>query len=153
MPIRGDSFEMLPEGSATKGLIGPNPGDPDWHSGWMSQHLRIQSLEAELRTLCAIKEQVDDVLIIDWITAKDNNYRQALADLVSWNIQIHDDPAVSEIAARRQKIEKLVEAADYLQHCRRREIQAHQFGRSDSAKKSVERASEQYDFLRGRVKL
>jgi hypothetical protein len=52
-----------------------------------------------------------------------------------------------------KKLVKLVEAADYLQHCRRREIQATAMGRSDSAKKSVERASEQYDFLRGQVKL
>jgi hypothetical protein len=56
-------------------------------------------------------------------------------------------------AERLAKLEKLIEAADYLQHCRRREIQATAFGYSTSAKRSVERASDTYDYLRGQVKL
>lgn len=54
---------------------------------------------------------------------------------------------------RTEQLKKLVEAADYLQHCRRREVQAMAIGCSGSAKKSVERASDQYDYLRGLVKL
>jgi hypothetical protein len=61
--------------------------------------------------------------------------------------------AFAEARTELQSLRKLVEAADYLQHCRRRGIQAHQFGVSHSAKKSVERASDQYDYLRGQVKL
>lgn len=142
------------EESATKGLIGPNPGDPDWHSGWMSDHLRILSLESELQTLRAIKEQVDNVLIVNWISVKDNDYRKALNDLVGWELQIHKDPAVSEIAAKRALILKLVDAADYLQHCRRSEAEYPHFTLSvDANRKRVERASDHYDFLRGQVKL
>jgi hypothetical protein len=47
--------------------------------------------------LAANLEQVDDVLIGNWITAKDNDYRKALADLVTWEIQIRDDPALNGI--------------------------------------------------------
>lgn len=166
MPIRGDSFEMLPEAiEAARTYVMSYEereeqrrnfahGNVALHNPAVTREVIDRAADSlELQSLREMKEQVDDVLVIDWITAKDNNYRQALADLVGWNIKIHDDPCVSEIAARRLKIEKLVEAADYLQHCRRREIQATAMGRSDSAKRSVERASEQYDFLRGQVKL
>jgi hypothetical protein len=78
------------------------------------------------------------------------------ADL--YGLGIHD--CADAIAGRLEKVRisnaeltKLVEAADYLQHCRRREIQATAFGYSTSAKRSVERASDTYDFLRGQVKL
>lgn len=46
--------------------------------------------------------QVDDVLTTNWITVKDNNYKQALHDLIGFNIQIENDPAVSESAASRK---------------------------------------------------
>lgn len=52
-----------------------------------------------------------------------------------------------------EQLRKLVEAADYLQHCRRRHVQAISYGRSAGATKSVERASDAYDYLRGLVKL
>lgn len=47
--------------------------------------------------IAANLEQVDDVLIVNWITAKDNDYRKALAELVTWEIQIRDDPALNGI--------------------------------------------------------
>lgn len=53
---------------------------------------------------------------------------------------------------RVKNLEKLVEAADYLQHCRRRQVQMEPYGFT-TTKKSVERASDQYDYLRGQVKL
>lgn len=45
--------------------------------------------------IAADLEQVDDVLIVDWITVKDNDYRKALADLVTSNIAQHDDPVLN----------------------------------------------------------
>jgi hypothetical protein len=51
-----------------------------------------------------------------------------------------------------QSLRKLVEAADYLQHCRRRQDQYLYYG-LDNAKLSVDRASDHYDYLRGQVKL
>lgn len=45
--------------------------------------------------IAANLEQVDDVLIVNWITAKDNDYRKALAELVTMNIAQHDDPALN----------------------------------------------------------
>jgi hypothetical protein len=56
----------------------------------------------------AAKLQVDDVLTVNWVDVKDGNYRKALNDLVIWNIQIHDDPAVSPIARKRQRNEELL---------------------------------------------
>jgi hypothetical protein len=98
----------------------------------MSQHLRIQSLETELRL---VREERDA------IQREYNGYQQEHALIVA------------ERREESARIKKLVEAADYLQHCRRREIQATAFGYSTSAKRSVERASDTYDYLRGQVKL
>jgi hypothetical protein len=53
-----------------------------------------------------IVNQVDDVLVTNWITAHNNDYRKALCDLVNWNIRIENDPAVSKTAAARQAILK-----------------------------------------------
>ena len=39
--------------------------------------------------------QVDDVLVVNWIVAKDNDYRKALADLVTQEIQMHNDPVLN----------------------------------------------------------
>jgi len=73
----------------------------------------------------------------------------------------HDGPcaAVPDIEyfsnaaeARVAKLVKLVEAADYLQHCRRRKEQYLGYG-LENAKKSVDRASDHYDFLRSQVKM
>jgi hypothetical protein len=43
----------------------------------------------------SVQEQVDDVLMTNWICAKNNDYVRALHDLVSFNIQIELDPAVN----------------------------------------------------------
>lgn len=50
----------------------------------------------------AAQMQVDDVLTVNWIGVKDGDYRQALNDLVTFSIQVHDDPAVSSLAKQRQ---------------------------------------------------
>lgn len=49
-----------------------------------------------------IRLQVEDVLVTNWISVKDDDYRKALNDLITYNIQLHDDPAVSETAKTRQ---------------------------------------------------
>jgi hypothetical protein len=53
-------------------------------------------------------EQVDDVLIVNWITAKDNDYRKALADLVSMNIAQHDDPVLAPDGNTKYEDDKIV---------------------------------------------
>ena len=56
---------------------------------------RITALEQENKRLQRIVDQVDDALVVDWITVKDGNYTEALSDLISYSIQIYDDPQVS----------------------------------------------------------
>lgn len=56
---------------------------------------RAEKAEAEL-------VQVDDVLIVNYIAAKNGDYRSALHELVQLNIQIENDPQVSETARARQ---------------------------------------------------
>lgn len=55
---------------------------------------KIARLERRIR-------QVDDVLVVNWIDVKGEDYRQALADLIAWNIQLENDPAVSFEVAKR----------------------------------------------------
>lgn len=66
------------------------------------ERLRVELVEAKRKLA-----EVDDVLIVNWIPITDD-YRKNLAELVKWEIQIHDDPAVSEIAKKRQ--DELAEA-------------------------------------------
>lgn len=59
---------------------------------------------AERDSLRQQLDQVDDVLIVNWVGPReDGDYRQALADLVRNSIQEHDDPAISEVADKRRK--------------------------------------------------
>ena len=51
--------------------------------------------------------QVDDVLVTNWITAKDNNYRQALAELTATAIREHEAPEISEHGRRVQRLEAI----------------------------------------------
>lgn len=44
--------------------------------------------------------QVDDVLVVNWITVKDNNYRQALTELVETAIREHEAPEISPTPVR-----------------------------------------------------
>lgn len=48
--------------------------------------------------------QVEDTLVVNGISAKGNDYRQALYDLVSFNLKIENDPAVSETAAKQHDL-------------------------------------------------
>lgn len=65
--------------------------------------MTIAQLEAECERLRRIVDQVDDVLVVNWVgPRKDGDYRKALADLITFNIQIENDPAVSLTAKMRQ---------------------------------------------------
>lgn len=69
------------------------------------------SYDAEaVRQLCDSHEQlrswlqqVDDVLVVDWIDVENGDYRKALNQLVTYNIQLHDNPEVSSVAKERQE--------------------------------------------------
>lgn len=79
----------------------------NWISYWAAQpdekcvetYQRLVKIAVAYRARCL---QVDDVLTTNWITVKDNDYKQALHDLIGFNIQIENDPAVSESAASRK---------------------------------------------------
>jgi len=76
----------------------------------------VQDLEARLG-------QVDDVLIVNHIAAKNGGYRKALADLITLAIQEHDDPRISEVAAKRQA--QLATARKLINEYRRRDPYQH----------------------------
>ncbi|HXI23111.1 MAG TPA: hypothetical protein VNG71_04480 [Pyrinomonadaceae bacterium] len=68
-------------------------------------------LRADVAELRSKLDQVDDVLMSDHIVAVNGEYRKALSELVSFEIRIHDDPAVSGIAAKRKAdVAELVES-------------------------------------------
>lgn len=71
------------------------------HAALLNENQRLTSeLEAAKDSL----RQVDEVLVVNWVgPRKDGDYTKALADLVTFNIQIHDDPQVSEVAAKRKQ--------------------------------------------------
>ena len=62
----------------------------------------IDRLRSQIAELQNIKGQILEVLVVNWIPLKDNDYRQALAQLVENAIQEHDDPALSNVAQERQ---------------------------------------------------
>ena len=59
-------------------------------------YLKLDDTCARLKS---IVDQVDDVLIYNWIEVKDGDYRKALYDLVSFSNQVENDPSVSQTAA------------------------------------------------------
>ena len=65
-------------------------------------------------------QQVDDVLIVNFIAAKDNNYKQALADLVTQEIQMHNDPMlmpkITGVAMRHRETKEVVSMAMPARH-------------------------------------
>lgn len=67
----------------------------------------VAALRAERDATQRIVDAVDDVLVVNWVGPRvDGDYRRALADLVTFAIQIHDNPEVSEVA--RERAEQLV---------------------------------------------
>lgn len=68
----------------------------------LSDALQAANKRAEVAE--AALHQVDEILVVNWAgPRKDGDYRKALADLVSFNIKIYDDPQVSEVAAKRKQ--------------------------------------------------
>lgn len=57
------------------------------------------ALEAVLRELTELREkinQVDEVLVVNWIDVKDGNYKQALHDFARFEILLNHDPSMGE---------------------------------------------------------
>lgn len=57
----------------------------------------------ENKRLQGIVDQVDDVFIVDWITVKNNDYRQAMFDWLQFWINVDADPCVSGEARSKYK--------------------------------------------------
>lgn len=62
------------------------------------------------------KLQVDDVLVTNWITVTDNNYRKALNAFAIWNTQIANDPAINPEAKAKQVLLEGVQAENRKLH-------------------------------------
>lgn len=77
-------------------------------------------LASWVKQLVANLDQVDDVLIVDWITVKDNDYRKALADLVTTNIAQHNDPVlmpkITGVAMQHRETKEVVSMAMPARH-------------------------------------
>lgn len=74
------------------------------HCGnWIDEDYPDAVRDENIASLKAIVDQVDDELVVNWITVKDGDYRKALHDLVMQGIQIENDPAVSSTARARQE--------------------------------------------------
>lgn len=82
----------------------------------------------------------------------EHGYPDCDCDLEGGDPDCKIQPPYKTVEQRYADLKKLVEAVDYLQHCRRRQVQMEPYGFT-TTKKSVERASDQYDYLRGQVKL
>lgn len=67
--------------------------------GCLAAIYRLESALADARTRIEQMEQVDDVLLVNWISVQDGDYRKALHDLVSFNIQIECDKHATELRA------------------------------------------------------
>lgn len=78
----------------------------------MTDKDRIEALEAENKRLQGIVDQIEDVFIVDWITVKNNDYRQAMFDWLEWNMNVQADPCVSgEAREKYMAMAKLVPMA------------------------------------------
>lgn len=60
--------------------------------------------------LVARLHQVDDLLAGDFIVAKDGDYHTALTEWLKRIIEIHDDPAVSAVARKREEYRRGLES-------------------------------------------
>ena len=78
--------EWLADYKATFGNVIPSAGLPTSHVVG-----NVEWLLAENESLKARLMQVDDVLVVNWITVEDGDYREALHKLITYNIAIHDD--------------------------------------------------------------
>jgi hypothetical protein len=92
-------FEALNKAGIAR--IGPPTGSGT--RPYYSIRKRLGMLVTEVQTLRAIKNQVEDELVTNWIPVEGDDYRKALHKLVCWNIQIALDPAVSRDAFRNQE--------------------------------------------------
>lgn len=95
-------FELVRERST----FGPDRNEQDLHAAMeafcVAAYADLPQLIAALKAQAKIISEVEDVLTVNWIVAKDGGYRTALHELVTRSIQEHDDPAISEVAAKRE---------------------------------------------------
>ena len=56
----------------------------------MAPNVMTKEEQIQFNRLRKIVDEVDDVLIVNWIVAKNDDYRKALHDLVSVNIEQND---------------------------------------------------------------
>lgn len=154
MPIRGDSFEMLPEAiEAARHHVMSAEEREEQRRSFAHGNVALHNPDV---TREVIDKAADD-LKAKLHPAVRSYMEDPLADL--YGLQIED--CANAMAVRAEKVEadvqtlrKLVEAADYLQHCRRSHAEHPHFTSSVEAnRKRVERASDHYDHLRGQVKL
>lgn len=92
-----------------------------WLSGWRAGKTAAQAettrLREEVSDLKRWKDTLIDCLVVDWCLNEKtaNDPRAAIDALIAWNLQIHDDPAVSESARKRQEeVQRLKAALDKL---------------------------------------
>lgn len=70
----------------------------------------LAALVAENKRQANMLHQVNDLLATLFITAKDGDYSTALYEWLKRSIEIHDDPAVSSVARKREEYRRGLEA-------------------------------------------
>jgi phosphoglycerate-specific signal transduction histidine kinase len=68
------------------------------------------ALVADRKRLTDTLHQIDDLLATIFIVARDGDYQTAMLEWLHQNITIHDDPAVSETARKREEYRRGLEA-------------------------------------------
>jgi len=74
---------------------------------------KVKDLQLEKNILKLYKDAVDELLIVNFLGVANNNPEEELNKIIEFEIAIHDDPSVSEKAAKRQAV--LDAARDILQ--------------------------------------
>jgi hypothetical protein len=77
----------------------------DYEAGLSSADYSIRtvmSLVAEIIRLRNYEKAIDDALIVRHIGVAKDEPEKELGLIIDWDIQVHDDPRVSEVAAKRE---------------------------------------------------
>jgi hypothetical protein len=105
---------ILRENESLRGLLASAMANGGAVAGKLAAENSI--LKAERDKAREALAQVDDVLVVNWIPVTNGNYGKALHDLITFNIQIENDPSVSKRAAARDKalaaLKNLINAAE-----------------------------------------
>lgn len=156
MPIRGDSFEMLQESieAARDHVMSAEEkeeqrrsfayGNVALHNPAVTREV-IDKAAEELKAIPSdLKPDYESAGVEREFVYNGYHVRRIIERVTRLELE----------AQNVRDLKKLVEAADYLQHCRRSQAEYPHFTHSvDANRKRVERASDHYDYLRGQVKL